>query len=203
MAPPSVPDQNSNPGRSSGGQSKFNAVRSALIISKVQLGSYVGIAAESVGISRWTLNRWRQRGERELARASEFVDYPDVLVADIVDAIEDAGGTIADALRTPCVEPFQPEEWPFVLLMHLLKRARARVACEVVEGILRQGIKDKWTALAWYLERTHPEEYGRHRPYATADHPEEASSRDAAKAPTAEEVIERLREYREKVKYGA
>jgi hypothetical protein len=184
-------------GRSSGGQTKFGTARAASIISAVERGSFVGIAAESVGISRWTLNRWRQRGERELARASEFLEYPDILVADIVDAVEADGGEILDVLSTPCVDAFQPAEWPFVLLMHLIKRAQARVTCAAVEGILRQGMKDKWTALAWYLERTHPAEYGRHRLYATTNDPDEAGPSEPVKAPTAEEVIERFRRFRE------
>lgn len=182
--------------RLSGGQSKFSPARAASIVTAIEGGAFAGSAAESVGVSRWTLNRWRQRGERELARASEFVDYPDLLVADVVDEVESAGGGALDAFSAPCVPPFEESEWPFVLLMHLLKRTQARAANRAVQSILAAGRQGKWQASAWWLERAHPTDYGRHRTYVQGSNAEarDAWEPQAAHEVTSEELLERLRE---------
>lgn len=184
--------------RPTGGQSKFNPARAAAIVTAIEAGSFAGIAAESVGISRWTLNRWRQRGERELERASEFDEYPDILVLDVIDDVEAKGGGIVEGLSIPCVEPFAEAEWPYVLLMHHLKRAQARAASRAVQGIFRQGSEGKWQALAWWLERTQPAQYGRHLLYATSKSGDMAESSPplAAQTTTSQELMARIGQLR-------
>lgn len=184
--------------RPSGGQSKFSPSRAASIVTAIEAGAFAGSAAASVGVSRWTLNRWRQRGERELARASEFVDYPDVLVADLVDEVEANGGGVVESLSAQCVPPFAEAEWPFVLLMHHLKRAKARAEIRAVQSILSQGHEGRWQALAWWLERAHPAEYGRRRASAQNLGFEslQPSTALAGPAPTAEQLLERILEMR-------
>ncbi|MGW7460965.1 helix-turn-helix domain-containing protein [Streptomyces sp. NPDC054797] len=129
------------------------------IIARVLgVGVSVGDAAAAVGIARGTLSRWLSRG-RDAAEARE--DGERALAADD----------------------------PYVELYMRAAQARARMALQAVKGIMDAGmgrivvqeqvrtwidpemgvevtqrqtryLRAQWRALAWWLARTYPEDYG-------------------------------------------
>ncbi len=122
------------------------------------VGVSVGDAAAAVGIARGTLSRWLSRG-RDAAEAREDEERPD------------------------------PADDLYVDLYMRASQARARMALRAVKGIMDAGmgqtvvqeqvltwidpdtgaevtqrqtryLRAQWRALAWWLARTFPEDYG-------------------------------------------
>lgn len=58
-----------------------------------------------------------------------------------------------------CPEPFDPEEWVFVVFKYHTERARARAEVSTLNQI-KEAADTSWRAAAWFLERTRPERYG-------------------------------------------
>jgi hypothetical protein len=73
-------------------------------------------------------------------------------------AQEACWGITAEALDR-CPEPFDPEEWAFVVFKYQTERARARAEVDTLK-LISTAADTSWRAAAWFLERTHPERYG-------------------------------------------
>lgn len=55
-----------------------------------------------------------------------------------------------------CPEPFDPDEWAFVVFKYQTEQARARAEVSSLK-LIRDAGDTSWRAAAWYLERNHPE----------------------------------------------
>lgn len=51
------------------------------------------------------------------------------------------------------------EDGPYVAFLALVKKAQSKAVQQAVKGIRTAG-KKNWTAYAWFLERTNPEQFG-------------------------------------------
>ena len=58
-----------------------------------------------------------------------------------------------------CPEPFDPDEWAFVVFEYQTERARARAEVNTLK-LISNAADTSWRAAAWLLERTKPERYG-------------------------------------------
>ncbi len=118
------------------------------IVANIRVGCSLGVAARACGVGRTTLLDWRARGEAE-------VDRLDRLSAESGD--DDA---VIDAL-----EP-SPSELPFVDFYLALVKAEAEAELRAVTVIFQASsahgqYKGQWQSAAWWLERHHPERWGR------------------------------------------
>lgn len=103
------------------------------------------VAAAKCGISPNTSYAWMKRGEEEHAYQEQVEQDP--------SAASDQPDTYEDGIRRARIYG------DFYVAMI---QAQAERQLECVEGILTAGRDPKqWGALAWYLERTDPETYGR------------------------------------------
>ena len=92
-------------------------------------------AAEAVGLSVNTLNRWKRRGREEIER--------------LIDA--ENNGEIAE---------IDPSEEVFVNFCEAMKRSVPQRKYKLLQRIDDAG-KGTWQANAWLLERIHPDEFGK------------------------------------------
>ncbi len=115
-------------------------------------GNYILTACQYVGIGESTFYEWRARGQKEVERlAMQGLDGESM-------AYEACSGDTVEALHR-CPEPFDPDEWPFVVFNCQAERARACAEVNTLKQI-STAANTSWRAAAWYLERTHPERYG-------------------------------------------
>lgn len=128
------------------------------VIERIQLGQDLTDAADSAGISRATLHKWRLAGARARAEAIEGVRLraADKRLADFVDALERAEGE-AEANRLAIIQ--RVAQGGATITKITEKRQvvynDAGVASErVVERtIVTETLRPEWTAAAWWLER--------------------------------------------------
>ncbi len=140
---PATPPAPVKPGR----PSKCTPELTGQLVAHIRAGSYLSQAAQACGVHSDTLRSWINRGEAEWQRLNKiYGDDPD----------ED---TILQN------QPLESERI-FLELFGVLKRAEAEAEVRYV-GIIFQAssvkaeFKGQWTAAAWWLERHHPERWGR------------------------------------------
>ena len=115
-------------------------------------GNYIATACQYVGIGESTFYEWRARGQSEVERlAMQGLDGESM-------AYEACSGDAVEALDR-CPEPFDPDEWPFVVFSYQTERARARAEVDTLR-LISKAADNSWRAAAWFLERTKPERYG-------------------------------------------
>lgn len=103
-----------------------------LIVTAIQSGNFQHHACEFAGIHTATYFRWLERGQVEIDRLDQ----------------EEA------------VEPIESET-PYREFCDAIKKARATAVVQAV-GLIRKAAYDgTWTAAAWYLERSHPKDWGK------------------------------------------
>lgn len=85
------------------------------------------------------------------------------------------GYTLTQAAAVVGVAPATVREWirrgegeddregtePYATFATAIRRARAEVEVEMLESIQQAADAGQWRAAAWYLERSHPERWGR------------------------------------------
>lgn len=115
-------------------------------------GNYISTACQYVGIGESAFYEWRERGQSEVERLDmQGLDGESM-------AQEACCGELIEALDR-CPEPFDPDEWAFVVFKYQTERARSRAEVNSLK-LIRNAADTSWRAAAWYLERTHPERYG-------------------------------------------
>lgn len=122
------------------------------LIQVLAEGNYVSTACQYIGIGESTYYEWRERGQREVERLDLQGLDGEAL------AQEACCGDMFEALGQ-CPEPFNPDEWAFVVLKYQTERARARAEVNTLKHIT-EAAHTTWRAAAWFLERTRPERYG-------------------------------------------
>jgi hypothetical protein len=141
---PATPPAPVKPGR----PSKCTPELTDLLVAHIRAGSYTAQAARACGVHHAQISRWLSRGEDE---------------ADRLDRLCAAAGD--DEAAIDAIEPL-PGEVSFLSFASAIKRAEAEAESRYV-GIIFQAssvkaeFKGQWTAAAWWLERHHPERWGR------------------------------------------
>jgi hypothetical protein len=146
------------------------------IVSAIEQGSYVKIAAQAAGVGQSTLSGWLARG-REAVAARERLDdgrryCPDcnldreeeVETLEALNAGDDPAGVVlsrchrcgSDAYPIPWTLP--EEEAPYVELLESVTRAQATAEVAAVAA-WRKAWGDDWRAARDYLARTSPERW--------------------------------------------
>lgn len=129
-----------------GRPTKLTPAIAQAIVTAVQVGVPVVQAALLVGVRKPTVLQWLQRGSGTHSRAKTTV------YVDFVDQIEKAKAE-DEARRLARIE--QAGQGGSVLYEKTLTYPDGRIKREA------RYAEPQWTADAWYLERTRPEQYGR------------------------------------------
>ena len=143
--------------------SKINPARIARLLKLVKNGNYLRYAAEATGIHFTTVYDWEKRGDNELAAARAIRPEIDAEIADwILVFLDDFKYTDPEnpMWTAPPPTPFTEDNWQYVLLAVLMKRAKAESITESV-GLIRGHARQQWQAAAWYLERVDYANFGR------------------------------------------
>ncbi len=108
-----------------------------IIVKAVSLGATYEASANAAGISYDSFNNWMKRGEEELQRR-----------------------------ESPRVKK-DTNQWnneqPFVEFFKAIKKAQGDRQARWLSQIEQAAQNGNWQAAAWKLERTEPENFGRHR----------------------------------------
>ncbi len=134
------------------------------LLAALEQGQFLSTACDAAGIHRSTVARWVKRGEE--AQISMEIDGVDI------DASELAYCDISDAI----------------------KKAQAAAQSRALTVIQDAAHSGTWQAAAWYLERAHPQRWGRFSRTETDDMPS-GVPRDT---PTAKEMMVEIEAYIEK-----
>ncbi len=102
------------------------------IVTAIQSGNFQHHACEYAGIHTATYFRWLERGQAE------------------IDRLEQDETAEADPVETPYRE-----------FCDAIKKARAVAVVQAVGLIRKAAVDGTWTAAAWYLERSHPKDWGK------------------------------------------
>ncbi len=152
-----------------GAATKLTLTRLKNIITVLAAGNYVGTACEFAGIGRTSFDDWRRRGEREMDRVNAMPRQDADVLMEQFDGKDpkqlNAAGLPMDKNSPEYMwankpRPFKTEEWPFVVFMAQVMRARAAAEVRALHQI-NSAMGNNWTAAAWFLERTNPERWGR------------------------------------------
>lgn len=149
-------------------------------------GNYTATACQYVGIGESTFYEWRERGQREVERLDLQGLDGEAL------ALEACCGDVVEALGR-CPEPFDPEEWVFVVFRYQTERARSRAEVKTLK-LIRNAADNSWRAAAWFLERTKPERYGLRQSANLARSTGAPVERPIVTVDELEATIERLRQ---------
>lgn len=108
-----------------------------VILEALELGASDTQACDAAGINPTTFINWKNRGEKEQER---------------LDAL------IASGTEDP--EP-QENELPFLDLIKRISTARWNASRDALASIKTAQREGNWNAAAWWLERKHPQEFGK------------------------------------------
>lgn len=139
-----------------GARSRLSITRLKNIITVLSAGNYVGTACEFAGIGYSTFTDWQRRGEREMERVNAL---PRVDADLIMEGFEGEKAT-PEFMWSNRPAKFKQEEWPYVVFMAQVMKARATAEVRALHQI-NSAMSDSWQAAAWFLERTKPDRYGR------------------------------------------
>lgn len=181
---------------------KVNPARLTALLRAVADGNYFRTASESVGVHYTTAYEWIKRGEELIA--AERIGNP-AIEPELADWLMswpdnfDADNLMWDASPPP---PFFMPDWHLALFAMLMRKARAKAESDGIKTIRDAGAQS-WQAMAWWLERTHPDRYGRHQTQ-TLSHQEASPAATTADGVEVsdEQLIERVRELRAKRDMG-
>lgn len=147
-------------------------------------GNYVRTVCGWVGLNHTTYQTWMNRGEAEIERVNALTADGDMAEPIIWEAItvelpEDDFEQAKKLMNTTkaltelfswCPDPFESEEWKFVLFRILCQRARAESEVRALSLIQNAGHSGQWQAAAWFLERSFPDRWGRRERVALEGH---------------------------------
>lgn len=141
-----------------------NDPRVQVLLAALEQGQFLSTACDAAGIHRSTVARWVKRGEE--AQISMEID------GDEINASELAYCDISDAI----------------------KKAQATAQSRALTVIQDAALNGTWQAAAWYLERAHPQRWGRLPRTETDDMP----SGVPRETPTAKELMAEIEAHIEK-----
>lgn len=144
-------------------ETKFSPGRMKTVLSAIASGNYIKTACELAAVSVASYNNWRNRGEAELDRVEQAQgwDSADEYVMGQFDGLDD--GARKDGVEYMLNHPlpqFNAREWPYVVFSLQIQRSQAAAEARALQYV-RDAMSGTWQAAAWYLERVHPEKYGR------------------------------------------
>lgn len=124
------------------------------VIERIQLGQDLADAADSAGISRATLHKWRLAGARARAEATEGVRLraADQRLADFVDALERAEGE-AEANRLAIIQRVAQGGAVVTKTTEKVQVMPDGTSRVVERTVVTETLRPEWTAAAWWLER--------------------------------------------------
>lgn len=124
------------------------------VVERIQLGQDLADAADSAGISRATLHKWRLAGARARADAAQGVRLraADKRMADFVDAMERAEGE-AEANRLAIIQRVAQGGAVVTKTTEKLAVAPDGTSRVVERTVVTETLRPEWTAAAWWLER--------------------------------------------------
>jgi hypothetical protein len=162
------------------------------VIDRVQLGLDLQASADSAGISRATLHKWRLRGARHRADQTQGRKVPtaDLRFVEFVDALERAEAE-AEANRLAIIQG--AAQGGHEVTRVTVKTNRDGQVLERTE--VRETLRPEWTAAAWWLERRKPHKYARRLEVSTAE--SLVSAEDGARV-----LANELRDYLQGVEDG-
>jgi hypothetical protein len=132
-----------------------NDPRVQVLLANLEQGQFLSTACDAAGIHRSTVARWVKRGEE--AQVSMEID------GDEIDVSELAYCDISDTI----------------------KKAQGTAQSRALTIIQEAAISGTWQAAAWYLERAHPQRWGRFSRTETDEMP----SGVPRETPTAKELM--------------
>jgi hypothetical protein len=115
-----------------GRRTLLTAETQALIVEALAAGNYLETAAQYAGIAKSTLYNWLDRGRTEIERLNLDAD----------------------------AEP-NAKEAKYVEFVDAVEKTRAQSEVRAVALIRKAAMEGTWQAAAWYLERSHPQKWGR------------------------------------------
>lgn len=141
---------------------------SALVVT-ISNGVFLKTACQHVGISEGSFYRWMNRGEAltiilnndfgDGAADEIMLEHIDKQVPDQKDLFKQE--TIANLVKHPPADIAGHEhEWVYWVFFWLVEKAKTIAEVRAV-GIIQNAMPDNWQAAGWYLERSHPDKYGR------------------------------------------
>lgn len=122
-----------------GRPSKLTPELQERIVDAVLEGNYLETAAQAAGVGKTTLYRWLRKAQDVEAAALEHID-PDADGEDVWNHTD-------------------PAEWPYLDFRHALQSAEAYSETEILRRALTAA--PGWQAHMTYLERRHPQRWGR------------------------------------------
>lgn len=124
------------------------------VVERIQLGQDLADAADSAGISRATLHKWRLAGARARAEATEGVRLKaaDRRLAEFVDALERAEGE-AEANRLAIIQRVAQGGAVVTKTTEKVAVAPDGSSRVVERTVVTETLRPEWTAAAWWLER--------------------------------------------------
>jgi hypothetical protein len=143
----------------------INPARTSNILTNIRNGAYFKHAAEASGVSYMTAYTWDSKGQQRLAflRLNPGTEDVDDVLADWLEVYGD--DTSKDAAIWTADPPMYFKDdpaWDYVLFSVLYAKAKAEAVVASLSVIKSAGAQ-QWTAHAFWLERTHPEEYGKQK----------------------------------------
>lgn len=150
-----------NTGRPPGRPKRLNARTATAIVNTLSGGGYVTTACQFAGVAKASYQLWRRRGEAEMERVRSQGHDPEELLQPYLYDEDGKGYAVAQSLAFPPVEPFDPNEWDYVLFLFHTDKASAAAEVRNLTLIQQAAGDGAWQASAWILERRHPDKYGR------------------------------------------
>jgi hypothetical protein len=143
-----------------GRPSAINPARMSAILVAIEDGNYFKHAATSAGVAKQTAYSWVQKGENYLASLRVVNPEIDAEVADWLMVWPDDFDSTNGMWDAPVPFGIEAEQWVFILFAVLMEKAKARAVVNAIKSLRKAG-KKSWQSTAWWLERTHADDYGR------------------------------------------
>lgn len=172
-------------------------------------GNYILSSCAWVGVKQVTYYAWTTRGEAELERVSLLdVDAEAIVLEAIsvelpVDDFDEAKKLMnttkaLDEIFDWCPDPFDPQEWQYVVFKVMTARARAEAEVRAITQIQRAAHEGNWQAAGWFLERSYPDRWGR-RERVTHEGPQGGPVEIQHSTVTVEDLEMRITEAQKKI----
>lgn len=149
--------------RPHGGQLAINPLRMARILRALAGGNYIKTACAYAGITPHTYRNWLNIGEAHIEEVRATGVDPEEAINDWLEQPGNEPGSYQDDAKlwkAPGPKEFDPYRWPCVLFVTLAERASAQAEVAAVAQVRLAG-PNNWAAAMTFLERRHPEKWGR------------------------------------------